>query len=164
MTNEIGDFETRLRAIEDRLEIQNLLAAHAPSIDGGAAESWLANWSDDALVDRHADPERHSGDYAGVYGKDLMLEEINSPELAALRKAGLCHLNTPPYIAITGDEAKAINYLQLVGLEGDTYRVRRIVLSLWHFRRTGEGWKIARRKMRALGLDEAVQIMLEVER
>ena len=36
--------EERIQAIEDRLEIYNLIASHPPSADTGGSEHILASW------------------------------------------------------------------------------------------------------------------------
>lgn len=156
----VQDLAARIQHLEDRLAIQNLLLTHPFAIDGGAGDWWLQHWTEDAVVDRMQDPEKHSGDYAGVYGKELMRDEIRSPELEALRQAGLCHFVTPPAIQIQGDAAYATNYLQLLSLEGNGYRNRRTVISRWDLRREDGCWQITRRTIRALGHPEARKLVL----
>ena len=113
---------------------------------------------------RAADPEKHSGDYGGVYGKKIMREELASPELEALRQTGLVHFNSFPSIHIKGDRAVATNYTQLLGLEGKAYRIRRVTVSRWEFRREEAGWQIAKRTLRLVGepdMRELVQAGLQ---
>ena len=78
-------------------------------------------------MDRTLDPEAHSGHYEGVYGWDTMLTEIKGPELAASRKAGLTHFNTPPSIKLDGDKATATNYAELIMAEGKGLRIRLVL-------------------------------------
>ena len=42
------------------------------------------------------EPEKHSADYRGVYGKKIMREESKSPELETLRQTGLVHISSFP--------------------------------------------------------------------
>src|ERR1700730_15204379 len=44
--------EERIQAIEDRLEIYNLIASHPPSADTGGSEHILASWVEDGVFDR----------------------------------------------------------------------------------------------------------------
>jgi hypothetical protein len=44
--------ERRIRAIEDRLEIYNLIASHPPSADTGAATYAEAVYTEDGVFDR----------------------------------------------------------------------------------------------------------------
>jgi SnoaL-like domain len=94
----LAALEARLKNLEDRQEITQLLAMHPLAIDSGDGDFWMSNWTKDSVMDRTLDPEAHSGQYEGVYGWDTMLTEIKGPELAASRKAGLMHFNTPPSI------------------------------------------------------------------
>jgi hypothetical protein len=47
-------FEARQRAVEDRLEILNLIAAHPPSADTGAGYYTRAVYTEDGVFDRGA--------------------------------------------------------------------------------------------------------------
>ena len=44
--------EDRLRAVEDRLEIYNLIASHPPSADTGGDAHIAASWVEDGVFDR----------------------------------------------------------------------------------------------------------------
>lgn len=157
--NELERIEARLKALEDQLEIMRLFVTHPLAIDAGEADFWMANWTDDAVMDRTHDPEKHSGDYQGVYGKTMMTDEINSPELSALRASGLMHICTSPVIVIEADTASATNYTELISLEGNGYRTRRIVANRWDLRREDGRWKITRRTIRPMGHGETVGII-----
>jgi len=43
--------EQRLRAIEDRLAIYNLIASHPPSADTGATDHMRAAYTEDGVID-----------------------------------------------------------------------------------------------------------------
>ena len=47
--------EQRLRLIEDRFEIYNLIASHPPSADTGAGDYTASVWTDDSVFDRGAE-------------------------------------------------------------------------------------------------------------
>ena len=53
--------EQRLRAIEDRLEIYNLIASHPPSADTGAKAYAEAVYTEDGVFDRGAELSSWSG-------------------------------------------------------------------------------------------------------
>jgi len=44
--------EDRIRAIEDRLEIYNLIASHPPSADTAGKDHIAASWVEDGVFDR----------------------------------------------------------------------------------------------------------------
>jgi hypothetical protein len=52
MDQPIGLLEQRIRAIEDRLEIYNLIASHPPSADTGADYYAEVTYTDDGVFDR----------------------------------------------------------------------------------------------------------------
>ncbi|TKA76930.1 hypothetical protein B0A55_03115 [Friedmanniomyces simplex] len=119
----------RIQILEDRQDIFQLLMTHPLAIDGGGLDFWLSKWTEDSVVDRPYDPEHHSGAFEGVYGKDVMHQEAQSPELAALRKTGICHFVKAPAIRLDGDTAHASNYLQLFTREDKSYRLRFLLIS-----------------------------------
>ncbi len=49
-----GTLEQRLRVIEDRLEIYNLMSTHPPSADTGAGEYTASVCTEDGVFDRGA--------------------------------------------------------------------------------------------------------------
>ena len=149
----------RIRAIEDRLEIHTLLTTHGAAVDAGAADFWIDRWTEDSWVQRPADPGRHSGDYEGRYGRDDLRDEINSPELEALRETGLSHLNTAPIIELDGDTAIATNYTTLVKLHDNAYNILMVVVNRWTLRREN-GWKITSRTIEAVGHGDAARKLL----
>src|SRR4051794_24124439 len=53
--------EQRLRLIEDRLEIYNLIASHPPSADTGSGDYPASVWTDDGVFDRGAEFARPTG-------------------------------------------------------------------------------------------------------
>ena len=53
--------EQRLRLIEDRFEIYNLIASHPPSADTGASDYTASVWTEDGVFDRGAEFARPTG-------------------------------------------------------------------------------------------------------
>jgi SnoaL-like domain len=53
--------EQRLRLIEDRFEIYNLIASHPPSADTGAGDYTASVWTEDGVFDRGAEFPRPAG-------------------------------------------------------------------------------------------------------
>jgi hypothetical protein len=149
-------FEHRLRLIEDRLEIYNLIASHPPSADTGAADYTASVWTEDGVFDRGEEFARPTGRAAIAAGS------ANSEHHRAIEQ-GIAHFAGLPYVRITGDAAFAISYLQIlvpdrVGPLFDVpnhgasrgFHVHRVSANRWEFMRTAEGWKITRRTLRPL--------------
>jgi SnoaL-like protein len=158
--------EERIREIEDRLEIYNLIASHPPSADTGSRAHVATAWTEDGTFDRGAEfggPQRQSTSAGG----------IDNPEHMRAISQGLAHFSGLPYVRISGDTAFAISYLQIlvpdrVGPEfevpnhGKTrgFHVHRVSANRWDFVRTGEGWKIMSRRLRALDGNEGARDIL----
>jgi len=156
---EAGDVKTleqRVRIIEDRLEIYNLIASHPPSADTGASDYTASVWTEDSVFDRGAEFARPTGRTAIAAGSSS-LEHHRAIE------QGIAHFAGLPYVKISGDTAFAITYLQIlvpdrVGPLFDVpnhgssrgFHVHRVSANRWDFARTMEGWKITRRTLRPL--------------
>jgi hypothetical protein len=148
--------EERVRMIEDRLAIYNLIASHPPSADTGAGEFVASVWTEDGVFDRGAEFPRPTGRAAIAGGS-------SNPEHHRAIEQGIAHFSGLPYVRVTGDTAVAISYLQIlvpdrvgpvfeVPNHGSSrgFHVHRVSANRWEFVRTGEGWKIRRRTLRPL--------------
>lgn len=161
--------EERIREIEDRLEIYNLIASHPPSADTGSRAHVATAWTADGTFDRGAQfggPQKQSSNAGG----------IDNPEHMRAIGQGLAHFSGLPYLRITGDTAFAISYLQILVPDrvgpafevpnhgkGSGFHIHRVSANRWDFVRTAEGWKIKERRLRPLdGNDEAREILLAV--
>jgi hypothetical protein len=144
----------RLRAIEDRLEIYNLIAGHPPSADTGADYYTEAVYTEDGVFDRGAL-------LPGATGNKAIASIVKTQAHQEAIAGGIAHFAGLPYIALDGDEAVVTSYLQIltprksgeavaVPNHGTSrgYHIHRVVTSRWELRRTESGWKIARRTMR----------------
>jgi hypothetical protein len=157
--------EDRLRAIEDRLEIYNLIAAHPPSADTGADEFARAVYT--------ADGELDLGGGKGARGNDAIAAGMTSAGHQAAIASGLAHVAGLPHVQIDGDRAVVTSYLQIlaphpsaepveVPNHGATrgWRVHRVGANRWELVRTADGWKINRRTMRSLDGSEPARHLL----
>jgi hypothetical protein len=146
--------EQRVSAIEDRLEIYNLIAGHPPSADTGADYYAEAVYTEDGIFDRGAN-------LPGAVGNKAIAAILTSPAHQAAIAGGIAHFTGLPHITLDGDEAVVISYLQIltpnksgaaieVPNHGASrgYHIHRLVTSRWDLRRTESGWKIKRRSIR----------------
>ena len=160
--NDGKTLEQRLRLIEDRLEIYNLIASHPPSADTGAGDYTASVWTEDGVFDRGAEFARPTGRAAIAGGS-------SNPE----HHRAIAHFAGLPYVRISGDTAFAISYLQIlvpdrVGPLFDVpnhgssrgFHVHRVSANRWEFVRTDEGWKIKRRTLRPLDGGEPAREIL----
>ena len=115
------DLEKRVQALEDRLDILQLIMSYPLALDSGAETHCRSAWAETGVFDRgSSDPAEHSGGYQGTYGVETIIEEFNGPDLQKARDHGLAHLMTAPHVVIQGDKAVATNYNQLVE-QGDGF-------------------------------------------
>jgi hypothetical protein len=158
--------EQRVREIEDRLEIYNLIASHPPSADTGVRDHVQNAWTDDGTFDRGAQ-------FGGAMRQRESAGGIDNPEHMRAIAQGLAHFSGLPYVRIERDTAFAISYLQIlvpdrVGPEfevpnhgsGRGFHIHRVSANRWDFVRTAEGWKIASRRLRPLDGDEEAREIL----
>ncbi|HEY7666201.1 MAG TPA: nuclear transport factor 2 family protein [Xanthobacteraceae bacterium] len=158
--------EDRIRAIEDRLEIYNLIASHPPSADTGGNDHIAASWVEDGVFDR-------GENLSSPRGRDAIADQVLSPQHQAAIARGLAHFTGLPHVAIEGDSAVVTSYLQILvpQTQGDPvevpnhgssrgFRVHRMTANRWELVRTMQGWKIKRRTLRQLDGSEGARNIL----
>ena len=166
MEKEQFTIERRVRAIEDRLEIYNLIAGHPPSADTGNAPYAEAAFTDDAVFDR-------GPDLSGAAGNKAIGANLQSPGHQAAIAGGLAHFTSLPHITINGDTAVVVSYLQILTPKksGETvevpnhggsrgYHIHRVVPNRWDLVRTASGWKSKRRTLRLVDGSEPARELL----
>src|ERR1700709_1558801 len=94
--------EDRLRAIEDRFEIYNLVASHPPSADTGAADYARAIYTDDGTVDL--------GGTKTAQGREAIASMLASNGHHAAIASGIAHFASLPHVSLDGDTAVVISY------------------------------------------------------
>lgn len=157
--------ESRLRAIEDRLEILNLIASHPPSADTGSDYFTRAVYAADGAIDL--------GGGKGAQGNEAVAAMVRTPGHQAAIAGGLAHFCGLPVIDIDGDTAVVTSYLQIitphptatpheVPNHGVTngFRIHRVGANRWELVRTDQGWKIKRRTLRPLDGSEPARELL----
>jgi hypothetical protein len=165
--NASRSLEDRLRAIEDRLEIYDLIASHPPSADTGGKDHIAASWVDDGVFDR-------GGNLSSPRGRDAISDQVLTPEHQAAIARGLAHFTGLPHVMIDGDTAVVTSYLQILvpQTQGDPvevpnhgsskgFRVHRLTANRWELVRTREGWKIKHRTLRPLDGSEGARQILQ---
>ena len=154
MDQDTSALERRVRAIEDRLEIYNLIASHPPSADTGADAYAEAIYTEDGVFDR-------GPNLSGATGNKAIAASLKSDGHQAAIAGGLAHFTGLPHIALDGDKAVVTSYLQILtpNKSGEMvevpnhgasrgYHIHRVVTNRWELVRTAAGWKIKRRTLR----------------
>src|SRR4051794_3784854 len=147
--------EDRIRAIEDRLEIYNLIASHPPSADTGADYYTRAVYVDDGEFD--------VGRGKAATGNAEIAAMTKTPAHQAAIAGGLAHFAGLPGVEIDGDRAVVVSYLQILTPHPTAephevpnhgvskgYRIHRVAANRWELERTPAGWKIRRRTVRTI--------------
>jgi hypothetical protein len=159
--------EDRIRAIEDRLEIYNLIASHPPSADTGGSHHIAASWVEDGVFDR-------GEGLSSPRGREALANQVLSREHQEAIARGLAHFTGLPHVAIDGDSAIVTSYLQILvpQTQGDPvdvpnhgssrgFRVHRMTVSRWELVRTPQGWKFKHRTTRQLDGSEPARKILQ---
>ena len=157
--------EQRLRLIEDKLAILNLIASHPLGADTGAAPHVQSMWVEHGVIDL-ANGKEATGNVA-IAGM------VAAPGHQAAIAGGLAHFAGLPHIELTGDTAIVTSYLQILAPQpaGDPvevpnhgttrgFRVHRVGVNRWELVRTAAGWKIKRRTLRPLDGSEPARALL----
>ena len=105
--SDAASLEARLRDIEDRLEIYNLIASHPPSADTGADDYTRAVFTEDGVFDRG-----ESLDY--TLGNEAIAAITRRPAHQEAIRGGLAHFAGLPHVELDGDTAFVTSYLQLI--------------------------------------------------
>jgi hypothetical protein len=156
--------EDRVRDVEDRLEILNLVASHPPGADTGSDDFVGTQWTEDGVMDLGSYSEK---------GRDNIAAIVRRPEHKAAIAGGICHFAGLPHIELNGDTAIVTSYLQILVPQtagepiavpnhgsGKGFRVFRVGSNHWDLVRTKDGWKIKHRVSRPLdGSEPARQIL-----
>jgi len=161
----VSALEARLRMVEDRLEIYNLIASHPPSADTGADYYTRAIYLEDGVMDL--------GGGKGASGNDAVAAIVRTTEHQAAIAGGLAHFAGLPHITIDGDTAVVVSYVQILAPHPTAepvevpghgtsrgYRAHRVGANRWELKRTAQGWKIKRRTLRALDGSEPARELL----
>lgn len=145
--------EVRMKVIEDKLAIFELIASHPPSADTGMAEYTSSVYLENSIFDRGPNLD-------GAQGTDAIAAFILRPEHKEALDSGLSHFAGLPLIDLHQDSAIVTSYLQLIYLdkEGELrelanhgtssgYRIHRVVINRWELKRVQGDWRILRRTL-----------------
>lgn len=159
--------EERLRDVEDRLEILNLIAGHPPGADTGEGE-YAASYCVDNV-------ELQFSEQAPKWiGREHIVSALRAPAHQGAIEQGVAHFTALPLIELDGDTAIVTSYLQILtpnpeaepfelSGHGTTkgFRVHRLSANRWELVRTPEGWRIKTRTGRSMDTPAARQLLRE---
>ncbi|MET7771288.1 nuclear transport factor 2 family protein [Nocardia sp. NPDC005366] len=134
----VATLAARVRALEDRVEIMQLVAQYGPAVDSGSGEAAAALWTEDGVFD-----------VAGqlrMEGRDDIVAMVAGGHQSLIRN-GCGHVLTVPHIVVDGDTATGRGYALNIrwDAEADRFWVARVSANTWRWVRTSAGWRIAER-------------------
>ncbi|ASK33277.1 hypothetical protein CEK62_02175 [Alcanivorax sp. N3-2A] len=165
-TDCLHDLAQRLRVVEDKLAIHELIASHPPSADTGAAGYTRSVYRESGVFDRGPTLD-------GARGAEQIAAFIQRPEHGEAIRGGLAHFTGLPLIDLRGDAAVVTSYLMIVHLdhEGEPrdvpnhgvstgYRIHRAVVNRWELERHDGQWMINKRTLLPVDGSEEHQTLL----
>ncbi len=138
----LAALENRVRELEDKLAILQVVAGYGPSVDGGAVREAGLLWTKDSWYDTDSSPAASvPHGRAGIEGaaKSFLEDPV-----------GLAHISHLPLIKVDGDRATAVNHSNTFHQDGDEFRLGRVSSNRWDLVRVEGRWQIERRVNRLL--------------
>jgi ketosteroid isomerase-like protein len=129
----------KVRALEDKVEIMQLVAQYGPAVDSGSGEAAAALWTEDGLFD--AVPQRRMRGWEEIVGM------VHGAGHQSLIRHGCGHVLTVPHIVVDGDHATGRSYALNIRWDADADRfwVARVSANTWRWVRTPDGWRVIER-------------------
>jgi ketosteroid isomerase-like protein len=129
--------EERLQAVEDRLEIYNVISAYGPAVDGCNLEGMGRVYAEHGVYDVR--------DYRYMDGLEQIRDMMNGVGHRTLTGNGAAHIGTLPHVELDGDRAIATNYNIIMGRREGEPVMLRLNISRIYLSRGPDGWRIDRR-------------------
>jgi hypothetical protein len=149
----LDDLESRLRAVEDRAAITQVIASYGPAADSCDGETVRSLFTEDGTYELEG--------WSFTY--DTMDETVLTDLHLRYVAAGSAHVMSLPHIVLEGDQAVAINYSFVFIAESGRFVIDRTAANRWDMVRTGEGWKVRRRVNRLTNGTAAARALLAGE-
>lgn len=144
--------ESRLRAVEDREAIRELIARYGPLADAGDAKAVAALWAEDGSYS--------VGGLMNAQGRDRIAALINSELHQRLIAGGCAHILGPVAIELDGDSAVACGHSVVFRHADNGFDAWRVSANRWELARTGDGWRVRCRVNALLDGSEAARALL----
>ena len=148
------DISARLRALEDREAIRELIARYGPLADAGDGEAIAAMWTEDGSYG--------VGGMGEVRGRAAIAGLMASPTHRGLMADGCAHLLGPVTIDLDGDRATARGHSVVFRHSGGSFAPWRVAANRWDLVRTDTGWRVRHRENALLDGSEAARALLSL--
>ena len=148
LLKQVGDLSERLRALEDREAIRNVIAAYGPAVDRGDSAGAAQLFSEDGAYD--------VGGYGVHKGRDVIEALFEGEVHQGLIMNGAAHFLSPMRIDLNGDAATATGYSAVFVWADGAFKAHRIAANRWEMERIDGAWRVKLRVNRLLdGAEEA---------
>ena len=136
---ELAELRARLRALEDRAAITQLVAEYGPAVDSGDAAAAATLWTEDGWYETDPEP---------LIGARAIADMVEGPVHQEIIGGGAGHFLGPVAVTVTGDSAVAVGYSLLVrhSAADGTFSVFRCSANRWELARASAGWKVVSRR------------------
>lgn len=146
--------ETRLRTLEDKEAIRELIARYGPLADSGDSEGIVGLWADDGSY--------AVGGMTEAKGKAAIADLIDGETHRQLMRGGCAHLLGPVAIELNGDVAVARGHSIVFRNVGAGFEAWRVSANRWELERGDQGWQVRRRVNAPLDGSEAARALLRL--
>lgn len=146
--------ETRLRVLEDKEAIRELIARYGPLADSGDSKGVAALWADDGSYT--------VGGMAEAQGRAAIAGLIESATHRQLMSDGCAHLLGPVAIDLDGNVAIACGHSVVLRRNQAGFEVWRVSANRWELERGPKGWRVRRRVNAPLDGSEAARALLRL--
>ncbi|TVZ02121.1 nuclear transport factor 2 family protein [Trebonia kvetii] len=155
--DELAQLRARLRELEDRAAITQLVAEYGPAVDSGDAAAAAALWTDDGCYETDPSP---------LIGARAIADMVDGPLHQAIIGGGAGHILGPVAVTVSGDTAVAVGYSLLVrySAEDGAFSVFRCSANRWELARADEGWKVVSRRNALLDGNPSARNLLRTGR
>jgi hypothetical protein len=145
--------EARLRAIEDRLAIYQVICGYGYAVDGLNAEAVGSCYVEDGVY--------AVGDIGAFEGRDRIAAITREPGHLKLVGSGCAHISSLPHVVIDGDRATATCHTMLAQHGENGFFIGRLSASRLDLVREARGiWRIVHRQNYMLNGDPAGPALL----
>lgn len=149
----LPDLEARLRRVERRLALYDLIASYGPAVDSGSADAASGLWADDGSYD--------FGE-ATLEGRDAIAEMVRGSRHQTLIRRGAAHMLGFPLVDLDAEaeHATVTGYSQVCLYEQDRFYVWRVSANRWELEWNGSAWKVNSRRTYVLDGRDAARTLL----
>ncbi|MFP7571719.1 nuclear transport factor 2 family protein [Marivita sp. S2033] len=137
----IAALEARLRTLEDKDEIAQIIARFGPAVDSLSGDATADLWTANGVYDFGS---------GALEGRTELAALVELATHKTYVEQGCAHVLGAPVISVHGDDATATGYSQVFVHDNGQWKSVRTSANHWILNRTADGWKVVTRKNRVL--------------